>query len=92
MDVQSPSDRSTLYLERTKFLQSSRYITFGYLRVSGCFLDNRTHAAYHVLRFAKGEIFGLSFQEEWYVLGADDDFVLTAYVGNNLQDTLSRGQ
>lgn len=48
MDVQSPSDRSTL--------------------------------------FAKGEIFGLSFQEEWYVLGADDDFVLTAYVGNNLQD------
>lgn len=37
-------------------------------------------------RFAKGEIFGLSFQEEWYVLGADDDFVLTAYVGNNLQD------
>lgn len=38
------------------------------------------------LRFAKGEIFGLSFQEEWYVLGADDDFVLTAYVGNNLQD------
>lgn len=38
------------------------------------------------LRFAKGEIFGLSFQEEWYVLGADDDFVVTAYVGNNLQD------
>jgi len=48
MDVQAPSDRSTL--------------------------------------FAKGEIFGLSFQEEWYVLGADDDFVVTAYVGNNLQD------
>ena len=37
-------------------------------------------------RFAKGEIFGLSFQEEWYVLAADEDFVLTAYVGNNLRD------
>lgn len=48
MDIQGPSDRSTL--------------------------------------FAKGEIFGLSFQEEWYVLAADEDFVLTAYVGNNLQD------
>jgi len=48
MDVQSPSDRSTL--------------------------------------FAKGEIFGLSFQEEWYILGADEDYVLTAYIGNNLQD------
>eukprot|EP00931_Biecheleriopsis_adriatica_P061317 TRINITY_DN36871_c0_g1_i1.p1 TRINITY_DN36871_c0_g1~~TRINITY_DN36871_c0_g1_i1.p1 ORF type:complete len:434 (-),score=86.65 TRINITY_DN36871_c0_g1_i1:30-1256(-) len=48
MDIQAPTDRSTL--------------------------------------FAKGEIFGLSFQEEWFVLGADDDFVLTAYTGNNLQD------
>mmetsp|Transcript_107075 Transcript_107075/g.190245 ORF Transcript_107075/g.190245 Transcript_107075/m.190245 type:complete len:406 (-) Transcript_107075:151-1368(-) len=48
MDVQSPSDRSSL--------------------------------------FAKGEIFGLSFQEEWYILAGDDDYVLTAYIGNNLQD------
>ncbi|OLP89854.1 Ubiquitin-conjugating enzyme E2 J2 [Symbiodinium microadriaticum] len=41
--------------------------------------------------FAKGEIFGLSFQEEWYVLAADEDFVLTAYVGNNLQDAYRGG-
>jgi lipocalin len=40
---------------------------------------------------AKGEIFGLSFQEEWYVLGADTDFVVVAYTGNNLQDAYKGG-
>eukprot|EP00929_Paragymnodinium_shiwhaense_P096577 TRINITY_DN58213_c0_g1_i1.p1 TRINITY_DN58213_c0_g1~~TRINITY_DN58213_c0_g1_i1.p1 ORF type:complete len:425 (-),score=112.50 TRINITY_DN58213_c0_g1_i1:89-1363(-) len=40
---------------------------------------------------AKGEIFGLSFQEEWYVLGGDDDFVVVAYTGNNLQDAYKGG-
>lgn len=35
---------------------------------------------------AKGEIFGLTFEEEWYVLGATDDYVVVAYTGNNLQD------
>merc|ERR1712007_127272 len=40
---------------------------------------------------AKGEIFGLSFQEEWYVLGGDDDFIVVAYTGNNLQDAYKGG-
>jgi len=40
---------------------------------------------------AKGEIFGLTFEEEWYVLGADEDFVLVAYTGNNLQDAYKGG-
>jgi len=35
---------------------------------------------------ARGEIFGLSFDEEWYVLAGDDDFKLVAYKGKNLQD------
>lgn len=35
---------------------------------------------------AKGEIFGLSFDEEWYILASDDDFKLVAYRGQNLQD------
>jgi len=35
---------------------------------------------------ATGEIFGLSFDEEWYVLAGDDDYKLVAYKGKNLQD------
>lgn len=35
---------------------------------------------------AKGEIFGLTFDEDWYVLAGDDDFKLVAYKGQNLQD------
>lgn len=35
---------------------------------------------------AKGEIFGLSFDEEWYILAGDSDFKLVAYKGQNLQD------
>merc|ERR1719253_367624 len=33
-----------------------------------------------------GEIFGLSFEEEWYILAGDDDYKLVAYKGKNLQD------
>lgn len=40
---------------------------------------------------AEGAIFGLSFHEEWYVLAADEDFVLVAYTGNNLQDAYKGG-
>mmetsp|Transcript_23330 Transcript_23330/g.53366 ORF Transcript_23330/g.53366 Transcript_23330/m.53366 type:complete len:190 (+) Transcript_23330:207-776(+) len=36
---------------------------------------------------ATGEIFGLSFDEEWYVLAGDADYKLVAYKGKNLQDT-----
>mmetsp|Transcript_113094 Transcript_113094/g.365304 ORF Transcript_113094/g.365304 Transcript_113094/m.365304 type:complete len:440 (-) Transcript_113094:267-1586(-) len=35
---------------------------------------------------ATGEIFGLSFDEEWYVLAGDNDYKLVAYRGKNLQD------
>jgi len=35
---------------------------------------------------ASGEIFGLSFEEEWYVVAADSDYILMAYKGFNLQD------
>mmetsp|Transcript_42321 Transcript_42321/g.76776 ORF Transcript_42321/g.76776 Transcript_42321/m.76776 type:complete len:427 (-) Transcript_42321:107-1387(-) len=34
----------------------------------------------------RGEIFGLTFDEDWYVLGGDKDFWLVAYKGKNLQD------
>jgi len=40
---------------------------------------------------ARGEIFGLSFDEEWYVLAGDDDFKLVAYKGKNLQDVYKGG-
>ena len=76
MNVQKESDRSTLYLE----CKDSPQLSPNRMPLLESQLTCRT------LRFAKGEIFGLSFQEEWYVLGADDDFVVTAYVGNNLQD------
>lgn len=35
---------------------------------------------------ATGEIFGLSFDEEWYVVAGDADYKLVAYKGKNLQD------
>jgi len=35
---------------------------------------------------ATGEIFGLSFDEEWYVVAGDEDYKLVAYKGRNLQD------
>lgn len=35
---------------------------------------------------ATGEMFGLSFDEEWYVLAGDEDYKLVAYKGKNLQD------
>ncbi|CAE8606790.1 unnamed protein product [Polarella glacialis] len=45
-------------------------------------LDESNRATFQ----AHGEIFGLSFDEEWYILAGDDDFKLVAYKGQNLQD------
>ena len=33
----------------------------------------------------EGKMFGLTFHEQWYVLGKGDDFVVVSYIGDTQQ-------